>query len=77
MDSPYLIFCSGERVDDKGAMALAELLGRERQLRDRNTQLLVPGRNFTAVLSILAAWQVRSSYWMQRKAWLGLWTKQQ
>ncbi|CAL8463246.1 g2780 [Coccomyxa elongata] len=48
---------SGDRVDDKGAMALAELLGRERQLRDRNTQLLVPGRNFTAVLSILAAWQ--------------------
>jgi hypothetical protein len=48
----------GEPADDKGAKALADLLGRERSLRDRNTQLLVPGKSFASVLTILAAVQV-------------------
>ena len=42
------------------ASALAEVLGRERRLRDRNTQLLVPGKSFKRVLDILAVAQVRS-----------------
>jgi hypothetical protein len=40
--------------------ALAEVLGRERRLRDRNTQLLVPGKSFKRVLDILVVAQVHS-----------------
>ena len=42
------------------ASALAEVLGRERRLRDRNTQLLIPGKSFKRVLDILAIVQVHS-----------------
>ena len=40
--------------------ALAEILERERRLRDRNTQLLVPGKSFKRVLDFLEHAQVRS-----------------
>lgn len=32
---------------------MAEVLGRERRLRDRNSQLLVPGKSFKRVLDFL------------------------
>lgn len=38
--------------------ALADLLSRERQLRDRNSQLLVPHKSFRSVLHILDQAQV-------------------
>lgn len=39
---------------------MAEILSRERRLRDRNTQLLVPGKSFKRVLDFLEHAQVRS-----------------
>ncbi len=40
------------------AAALAALMARERCLRDRNSQLLAPGKSFRRVLDVLAAVQV-------------------
>ena len=54
---------AGEPDDAAGELgeetALAELLSRERRLRDRSSALCVPGRSFKAVLDILEAAQVR------------------
>lgn len=33
---------------------MADLLSREKSLRDRNTQMLVPGKDFGSVLKLLA-----------------------
>lgn len=38
--------------------AMAEVLSRERRLRDRNTQLLIPGKSFKRVLDFLQHAQV-------------------
>ena len=37
---------------------MAEVLSRERRLRDRNTQLLIPGKSFKRVLDFLQHAQV-------------------
>ena len=51
-----------DQAGDLGEQAaLADLLSRERQLRDRNSQLLVPHKSFRSVLQILDQAQVRCS----------------
>ena len=50
-----------DQAGDLGEQAaLADLLSRERQLRDRNSQLLVPHKSFRSVLHILDQAQVRA-----------------
>ena len=44
---------AGARGDDTAL--LVGLMARERCLRDRNTQLLAPGKSFKRVLDLLAA----------------------
>ena len=54
---------SGAGEDLGDAAALTKLLGKERQLRDRNSQMTIHGKSFKRVLDLLGIAQREQARW--------------